>query len=143
MKNLFLFAFVLTFLTACGGKTTTKVDKFDISIDLPSGWSVATTTYGDEVTAEISTKKRRAIEIVKANPTVESLEMLEKASKGTLEVLSKETFDKGFGLVYKEKGKKKFVIYATVNGTQYRCSAGAYYKEEDFSKGLEIAKSIK
>lgn len=145
MKKTFLyFSFVFTLLlSSCGGVKPTKIDEFDLTIDLPAGWKVGKDNFRGQLTIEISNVGRRAISLTEANPSVESLDMLAKASAKSFKVLNQESFANGFGVTMQGKKKKMFRYYVQKNGKQYRFEPAAYFKDTDLNRAIELIKSAK
>lgn len=144
-KVFFYFSFLslMLLLGNCGGVKTTKIDEFNLTIDLPAGWKVGKDNFRGQLTVEISNGGRRVMNIAEANPSVESLDMLVKASSKTFKVLNQETLANGFGITLKTKKKKQFRYYLQKDGKQIRFEPAAYYKDTDLNRCLELIKSAK
>ena len=143
MKQTFFFLSLVFLLTSCGGVTTTPIEEFKLSIDLPSGWKIYKDNFKGKFTVELSTGGRRVMTIKEANPAVESLDMLVQAASKSFEVTNKESFANGFGITLKTKNKKQFIYYIQKNGKQYLFEPAAHYKEIDLNKAIAIVKSVK
>lgn len=143
MKKVFFYFALILLLSNCGSPKATKIDEFNLTIDLPAGWKVYKDNFRGKLTIELSAAGRRILNITEANPTVESLEMLVKASSKPFKVLNQESFENGFGVTLKTKRKKQFRYYVQKDGKQYRFEPAAYYKDTDLNRAIAIAKSAK
>ena len=130
-------------LSNCGGVKPTKIDEFNLTIDLPAGWKMNKDNFRGQLTVEISNAGRRVMSITEANPSVESLDMLVKASSKSFKVLNQESFASGFGVTLQTKKKKQFRYYVQKDGKQIRFEPAAYYKDIDLNRCLELIKSAK
>lgn len=142
LKQSIIFILLIFLLSACGGSAF-KVDEFNLSVNLPSGWKGGKDTYGGKLTVEISNGGRRAMKITEAETTVDDLDMLAKATEATYELLDKESFEQGFGVTMKANSKKQFMYYVKKDGKQYKFEPGPYYEEGDLEACIQIAKSAK
>lgn len=144
-KVFFYFSFLslVLLLSNCGSPKATKIDEFNLTIDLPAGWKVGKDNFRGQLTVEISNAGRRVMSITEANPSVESLEMLVKASSKSFKVLKEESFAGGFGVTLQTKKKKQFRYYVQKDGKQIRFEPAAYYKDTDLNRCLELIKSAK
>ena len=143
MKSFFLWSVIIFLLSGCGGKTNVPIQGMDITVDLPSSWSIGMDTYDGELTAELSKDKKRSMKITEATSQVESVDMLAQAASKDWEVLNKETFANGFGITVKSNGKKQFLYYINKGRKQYKCEPAPYYEEEAYDEAIQIIKSIK
>jgi len=143
MKKVFLYFFFILLLSNCGGVKTTKIEEFNLTIDLPSGWKIGKDNFRGNLTIEISNGNRRVVNITEANPSVESLDVLVKASSKSFQVLNQESFANGFGVTLKTKKKKQFRYYIQKNSKQYRFEPAAYYKDIDLNNAISVIKSAK
>jgi hypothetical protein len=143
MKQTFFFLSLIFLLTSCGGVTTTPIEEFKFSVDLPSGWKIYKDNFRGEFKVEISTGGRRVMYIKEANPSVASLDMLVQASSKSVKVINKESFANGFGVTLKTKKKKQFRYYVQKDDKQYMFEPAAYYKDTDLNKAITLVKSVK
>jgi hypothetical protein len=144
-KVTFYFSFfaLILLLSNCGSPKATKIDEFNLTIDLPAGWKMNKDNFRGQLTIEISNAGRRVMSITEANPSIESLEMLVKASSKAFKVLKEESFAGGFGVTLQTKKKKQFRYYVQKDGKQIRFEPAAYYKDTDLNRCIELIKSAK
>ncbi len=139
---LFFFAFFILFLRNCGIKDA-KIDEFNLTINLPMGWIIKKNKLEGKTTVEISNAGRRVMNIAEANPSVENLNILVKASSKSFKVLSQETITNGFGVTIQTKNRGQFLYYIQKDNKQYCFKSAAYYRNIDLNRCLEIIKSVK
>ncbi len=146
MKKIFFYFplfYVVLFLSNCGGVKTTKIDEFNLTFDLPVGWKIGKDKFKGQLTVEVSNAGRRVMNITEANPSVESLDMLVKASSRSFQVLNQETITNGFGVTLKTNKKKQYRYYIQKDGKQYRFEPAPYYKDIDLDRCIALIKSVK
>lgn len=134
-------------LAACGGPSSKQIKELNnITVDLPSGWTIIMNNYGKGTVAEINAKGfGRVLRISEAQHKAESLEMLEKAMSKELTATNGETLPNGFGGAFQRKSDgKKYPLYViNAGGRTYNCEAGPYYKEEALEESSKVCKSIR
>lgn len=148
MKNLVLFALAaaILFQAACGGASQAQVKELSITLDLPSGWSAATDTYGGNTVAEITAKgSGRVLKISEAKNKAASLEELVKAMAKDSTALNQETLPNGFGATFQKKsnGEKSPVYVINSDGKTFNCEPGPYYDEKVLADAIKVCKSIR
>lgn len=145
MKKTFFYISIFSFillLSNCGGVKNTKIDEFNLTIDLPVGWKMNKDNFKGKTTIEISNGNRRVMNVTQANPSLENLDMLVKASSKSFKVLNQETITNGFGVTIQTKKKKQFRYYFQKDNKQYMFEPAAYYKDTDLNKCVEVIKSV-
>lgn len=148
MKKLTLFALLamLLFQTACGTASQAQVKDLNITLDLPSGWTAVTDTYGGNIVAEITSKgSGRVLKISEAKNKAASLEELVKAMAKDSTAVNQETLPNGFGGTFQKKsnGEKSPVYVINAGGKTFNCEPGPYYDEKVLADAIKVCKSIR
>ncbi|MFC4013509.1 hypothetical protein ACFOY2_40215 [Nonomuraea purpurea] len=139
-----LSAFMVGVLAGCAGEQEVKLDKLNLTITLPGGWTHEVSDDEDGPIAELSSDGRQ-VKIHKSSEKIDSLDQLKRAIEKTDgKVESEEKTPAGFGVVFQDKsGKKLFRYVANLSGTQYACDPGAYYDVDHLEAAVGICKTMK
>ena len=143
------FAFVLFLLAGCGEPSTQALPHVGLKLTLPAFWSAEEVQAPEDSTRWIGQVSRsgevvmRVVNQEQTDSYITSPNQLKTIAKNTgSDIMSEETFDRGFGMVMLSPQGKKIPLYVIVTEQgSWFAEAQTYYTNQDLDEVKQIIKS--